>query len=460
MLEPTLWLNLCPTLANSSEPCKRARKSRQIICIPASRWLWISTSTNESAVQKSRLSCSIHTALITQETDAVAVDNTGKTQLWHRYWVLKVRRVKAIPEISSIYPAPANISNYCHPGRLYHKIGSSSSLNSSFNQRTSNTTLSASLHDGFDHHLPSRKSWPEGLNEENNKARNSRDESLAGSATPPQRNGYGHQLVGPSYPSNPRHRPESPFTIPPSSCPFSSCPYVACPGPQRDTKVCATSNEQPHFVTEHPSLDIRKSQNKKRRGDLQKWQTDVMKQWYEDHIRNPYPTKFEKQEMARKSELTLGQVKHAAPTPFFIPSALDSVQWLAIPGLQLVHELPTTAWTPTHKGCRSRVDIKKTICLVESRFYWTFGACQAAAFSTVVQTRAVALPFAMKVFGNGRCWQCIGNTKQAYGWKVPIYHRLFRRGCCTISIREAYNYWVHEYTVIYRLSHGDLGSQR
>ena len=103
---------------------------------------------------------------------------------------------------------------------------------------------------------------------------------------------------------------------------LASDPYVAYPGPQRDMEVCATSNGHLRHIAEYQSLDICKPKNKTRRGDHQKWQTDLMRQWYEDHIKDPYPTKFEKHEMARKSELSLEQVKRP---PSFIPSALDSV---------------------------------------------------------------------------------------------------------------------------------------
>ena len=135
-------------------------------------------------------------------------------------------------------------------------------------------------------------------------------------------NGYEDQPVGPNSPSNPRDRPKPPFVIPPPSYPLASGPYVAYPGPQRDMKACATSNGHLRYIAEYQSLDICKPKNKTRRGDHQKWQTDLMRQWYEDHIKDPYPTKFEKHEMARKSELSLEQVKRP---PSFIPSALDSV---------------------------------------------------------------------------------------------------------------------------------------
>lgn len=68
-------------------------------------------------------------------------------------------------------------------------------------------------------------------------------------------------------------------------------------------------------------MDVGEPKNKKRRGNLPKSQTDLMRQWYNDHIRNPYPTESEKHEMVRKTRLTLEQVK----CPPFISFALDSV---------------------------------------------------------------------------------------------------------------------------------------
>ena len=48
--------------------------------------------------------------------------------------------------------------------------------------------------------------------------------------------------------------------------------------------------------------------NKKRRGNLPKWQTDFMRSWYNDHLGNPYPTDEEKHMIMRETGLTLEQV--------------------------------------------------------------------------------------------------------------------------------------------------------
>ena len=54
----------------------------------------------------------------------------------------------------------------------------------------------------------------------------------------------------------------------------------------------------------------------------------------------------------------------------------------------------------------------------------------------------------MRVFGNGRCWQCTGSTGQAYGWKFPIYSSSVSfQKCCAISNRGACDRWTHECTM-------------
>ena len=47
---------------------------------------------------------------------------------------------------------------------------------------------------------------------------------------------------------------------------------------------------------------------KKRRGNLPREITDLLKQWYEEHLAHPYPTEEEKQMLCSKTGLAMTQV--------------------------------------------------------------------------------------------------------------------------------------------------------
>ena len=47
---------------------------------------------------------------------------------------------------------------------------------------------------------------------------------------------------------------------------------------------------------------------KKRRGNLPRDVTDMLKQWYEEHLAHPYPTEEEKQMLCRRTGLAMTQV--------------------------------------------------------------------------------------------------------------------------------------------------------
>ena len=52
--------------------------------------------------------------------------------------------------------------------------------------------------------------------------------------------------------------------------------------------------------------------NKRRRGNLPKAVTDIMRAWFQDHIAHPYPTEEEKQILMHRTGLTISQV---SPNP-------------------------------------------------------------------------------------------------------------------------------------------------
>lgn len=69
---------------------------------------------------------------------------------------------------------------------------------------------------------------------------------------------------------------------------------------------------------------------KRRRGNLPKQVTDLLRSWLNDHIHHPYPTEDEKQMLMAQTGLTIHQVSgthhtHAYPSPECTPTSQPSV---------------------------------------------------------------------------------------------------------------------------------------
>jgi len=229
------------------------------------------------------------------------------------------------PQPRSRHETPSSSSTRSmpiHSGPPHRKSGSSSSSDFSSNRRTSNTSPSTSPHDSSGHRLPPRKPSLERLKRDEVKPRRPQNNhtSLPRSpcdsypshapapAPPPQWSGYGHQPVSPVYSLNPRYQAGHPAVMPHPGYQVAPSPYVAYPGPQPDMKAYAISTGQQPYAAAYPSMDGDEPRSKKRRGNLPKWQTDLMRSWYDAHIRNPYPTESEKHQMVRSTGLTLEQV--------------------------------------------------------------------------------------------------------------------------------------------------------
>lgn len=60
------------------------------------------------------------------------------------------------------------------------------------------------------------------------------------------------------------------------------------------------------------SEDMTSQVPKKRRGNLPRDVTDMLKQWFEEHIAHPYPTEEEKQMLCRRTGLAMTQVSTTA----------------------------------------------------------------------------------------------------------------------------------------------------
>ena len=229
------------------------------------------------------------------------------------------------PQSRSRHETPSSSSTRSmpiHSGPPHRKSGSSSSSDFSSNRRTSNTSPSISPHESSGHRLPLRKPSLERLKRDEVKPRRPQDDHTSllrspgqsfpspGSApaTSSQWSGYGHQPVQPLYPPHPRYQAGPPALIPHPGYQVAPSPYVAYPGSQPDMKAYTMSTGQQQYAAAYPSMDGDEPRSKKRRGNLPKWQTDLMRSWYDAHIRNPYPTESEKHQMVRNTGLTLEQV--------------------------------------------------------------------------------------------------------------------------------------------------------
>ena len=69
-----------------------------------------------------------------------------------------------------------------------------------------------------------------------------------------------------------------------------------------------------HWPMQFESEDMTSQVPKKRRGNLPRDVTDLLKQWFEEHLAHPYPTEEEKQMLCRRTGLAMTQVSTTAPT--------------------------------------------------------------------------------------------------------------------------------------------------
>ena len=65
---------------------------------------------------------------------------------------------------------------------------------------------------------------------------------------------------------------------------------------------------RPSFGSVEPMGDYVDANKKKRRGNLPKAVTDVLRVWFTEHVAHPYPTEDEKQQLMNQTGLTLSQV--------------------------------------------------------------------------------------------------------------------------------------------------------
>ena len=106
----------------------------------------------------------------------------------------------------------------------------------------------------------------------------------------------------PTYQSLPRTYPPMPYSYP-SAPPLTNGNYPAHHPYQ---------NGYRHGPMQFESDDSSNQAPRRRRGNLPRDTTDMLKQWFADHLAHPYPTEDEKQMLCRQTGLQMTQVSSLA----------------------------------------------------------------------------------------------------------------------------------------------------
>lgn len=116
----------------------------------------------------------------------------------------------------------------------------------------------------------------------------------------PHSNGHSRSSV-PIVPRQDRYSPSS--YSPEVSIPAYSRPYPNVGYPQH----MASRQEEPSFGS--GSMDPTDPRNKRRRGNLPKPVTDILRGWFHEHLDHPYPSEEDKQVFMAQTGLTMSQVR-------------------------------------------------------------------------------------------------------------------------------------------------------
>lgn len=95
---------------------------------------------------------------------------------------------------------------------------------------------------------------------------------------------------------------------PPSSSTYPSTSYYSV-SPSYNGHQYQSSY---HWPVQFESEDVTSQAPKKRRGNLPRNITDMLKQWFEEHLAHPYPTEEEKQMLCARTGLAMTQVSTTA----------------------------------------------------------------------------------------------------------------------------------------------------
>ena len=203
-----------------------------------------------------------------------------------------------------------------HSGPTNRNSVSSSSSDLSSNRRTSNTSPSVSPV-----HPPRGSTSREKLTEDCRRVKAEAPPTPnlssglpspyaphSGQAQHPARYGsYSYQQPQPYHPTGHPYPPIPPTTSAPVYR-AESLPYAGYPMPP-DTPGYPGPHGQPLYIDNFQPADNER-RSKKRRGNLPKWQTDLMRSWYNAHVNNPYPTDEEKHMIMQETGLTIEQVSN------------------------------------------------------------------------------------------------------------------------------------------------------
>ncbi|KAL9123727.1 MAG: hypothetical protein Q9217_006872 [Psora testacea] len=99
----------------------------------------------------------------------------------------------------------------------------------------------------------------------------------------------------------------------PAPRPYGEQSRIETPAPyanhaSHDHHSQATDGYSSHQIPSYESTDER--QTRRRRGNLPKWATDYLKQWFFDHVAHPYPTEQEKQDLCKITGLGMTQLSN------------------------------------------------------------------------------------------------------------------------------------------------------
>lgn len=100
-------------------------------------------------------------------------------------------------------------------------------------------------------------------------------------------------------------------------------PYPSYPGViyQSDSEQASSQSLPPSQQSNFGIMGDSDSKNKRRRGNLPKPVTDILRAWFHEHLDHPYPSEEDKQMFMTRTGLTISQV--SLPHLFLIPFADD-----------------------------------------------------------------------------------------------------------------------------------------
>lgn len=140
---------------------------------------------------------------------------------------------------------------------------------------------------------------------------------------PSPHQGYARDQGRESYPySRPDEYDRSPWHDPPRQA-YShyspSRPYdhhMPPPGPHGYASYPPGEAFNPHYSQLGPvGYESSVDGSRKRRGNLPRWITDLLKAWFLEHIAHPYPSEQEKNDLCAKTGCSMTQVSHTPSIP-------------------------------------------------------------------------------------------------------------------------------------------------